>query len=305
MEEKIKRYRYSEIFGNTIQGEGHFTGHPTIWIRWWGCNFECNSFGQKQLDKPDSFDLPYSTFDVSKIKKMEDLPVWHTGCDSSYSWSNRFVKLAKLESAKEICDRLELLMKNQYNPTGIFQHPNGNDIHLAFTGGEPMMSQHACMAVLKELQVRDNLPNNITIETNGTQELKDNFKEYLENSIWGSNGDLNYKLFWSCSPKLYSSGEKWADAIKPEVIKSYANLSDFGQLKYVVDGSERTWHEVEEATKLYREQNITWPVWIMPVGADLEMQNEHAANIAHEAIQRGYNIAARVHTYLFGNAIGT
>lgn len=301
MEERIKRYRYSEIFGNTIQGEGHFTGHPTVWVRWWGCNFECHGFGQKNLDKPESFDLPYQTFDISNIKKMDELPVWHTGCDSSYSWSNKFVKLAKLETAKEICDHLENLLKNKFNPDGLFMHPSRNNTHLAFTGGEPMMSQHACLAVLKELDNRKNDPLNITIETNGTQELKEDFKEYIKDLCdFGER-----QLFWSCSPKLYSSGEKWEDAIKPEILSSYNEVNDFGQLKFVVDGSERTWNEVGKATQLYRDEGISWPVWIMPVGADLEMQNEHAADIAHQALERGYNIAARVHTYLFGNAIGT
>jgi organic radical activating enzyme len=38
-------YYVSEIF-KSIQGEGHYTGVPTIWIRSFGCNLECNGFGQ-------------------------------------------------------------------------------------------------------------------------------------------------------------------------------------------------------------------------------------------------------------------
>lgn len=307
MEERIKKYRYSEIFGGnapgkgTIQGEGHFTGHPTVWVRWWGCNLNCLGYGQKDLDKPETWEKSKEDLDISKITKLEELPVFHTQCDSAYSWMQKYIKFSKLETSKEICNHLEDLLKTKYNTNGLFQHPNGNDTHLAFTGGEPMMSQHACLAILEELKNRNNFPKNLTIETNGTQSLKNNFAEYLKNHF---NNETN-KLFWSCSPKLYSSGEKWEDAIKPEILRSYNEVSNFGQLKYVVDGSDRTWYELKKATDLYRLNGINWSVWCMPVGADLEMQTEHAAKIAHQALERGYNVAARVHTYLFGNAIGT
>ena len=36
-----KKYYYSEIF-HSIQGEGHYTGVPTTWLRFFGCNLECN-----------------------------------------------------------------------------------------------------------------------------------------------------------------------------------------------------------------------------------------------------------------------
>jgi hypothetical protein len=43
----------------------------------------------------------------------------------------------------------------------------------------------------------------------------------------------------------------------------------------------------------------------MPVGAREEEQSMTAGEVAKKAFQRGYNVAARVHVYLFGNAIGT
>jgi hypothetical protein len=42
----------------------------------------------------------------------------------------------------------------------------------------------------------------------------------------------------------------------------------------------------------------------MPVGADIEGQNLVAAKVTEGAVERGYNVAARVHTYIFGNIIG-
>ena len=110
--------------------------------------------------------------------------------------------------------------------------------------------------------------------------------------------------FWSVSPKLFLSGEKWEDAIKPEVVADYKNLSNAGQLKYVSDGSQRSWDEVEKATDLFRKAGINWPVWIMPVGATVDGQNLVAAKVAEEAVTRGYNVAARVHAYIWANVIG-
>jgi 7-carboxy-7-deazaguanine synthase len=76
-------------------------------------------------------------------------------------------------------------------------------------------------------------------------------------------------------------------------------------LKYVVDGDDRTWDEVERATGLYRNAGVMFPVFIMPVGGRVEDQHQIAATIAEQTIQRGYNLAPRVHCYLFGNALGT
>lgn len=302
---KEKQYRYSEIFGRTIQGEGRYCGVPTVWVRWWGCNFECRGFGQKDLDNPESWELPFETFDVNSVEKLEDLPVWHTGCDSSYSWSKNFRHLAHMDTAEGIANKLVNLMRNEFNPEGKFVHPKSNQItHLCFTGGEPIMSQNAIADVMEYFDHTNNYPLNITVETNGTQNVKDKLAHIIKRHAGYGTATKVHEWFWSVSPKLRASGEKFEEAINPEVVAQYAELSNFGQLKYVVDGSDRTWEEVERATKMYRDAGIEWPVWIMPVGADLEMQEEVAANVARQAIDRGYNVAPRVHVYLFGNTIG-
>jgi hypothetical protein len=102
-----KKYKYSEIFGDTFQGEGNYTGVPTVWVRFWGCNFTCDGFGQTDPTNPASWILDHQTIDVSSIKRMEDLPVFNRGCDSSYSWSRKFAHLAHTGTAVEICDHLE------------------------------------------------------------------------------------------------------------------------------------------------------------------------------------------------------
>jgi organic radical activating enzyme len=291
-----KSYNYSEIFGKTIQAEGHFTGRPTVWIRLWGCNFSCNGFGQKDPTDSTTWDLSYENIKVEDYKSMEELPVFSTGCDSSYSWAQKFQHLSHKDTAEGIVNKLRDLL-----PGRQWAHPKSEQYHhLAFTGGEPMMSQTAIVDIMKQFDEQGESPRYVTIETNGTQMPRPDFVRVM--GEWAARP--GNELFWSVSPKLYLSGEAWDQAIQPEVVSAYRDISDHGQLKYVSDGADRSWEEVEEATELYREEGIQWDVWIMPVGARKEEQEEHQAAIAEQAVERGYSVAARVHCWIFGNILG-
>jgi 7-carboxy-7-deazaguanine synthase len=302
----LDKIKYSEIFGGntsdkpTFQGEGIYTGSSSLWLRYFGCNFECKGFGQKNPADPSTYEFNYKDFDFSKIKSIDEVPMINTGCDSAYSWSSKFKHLAPSGTASEIVDKLEKKLTG-----GKFVHPKSQqDCHLVFTGGEPMLRgfQNASVQIMKEFAKRDNLPYHATFETNTTQRPTEEFKEYF--SFLNSMENDRFELFWSCSPKLYTSGEAWEKAIRPDVVEEYIKISEFGQLKYVVDGSERAWDEVEKATALYRKVGCGWPVWIMPVGSDVDQQENHAAKISDEALSRGYNVAARVHVYVYLNDQG-
>ena len=298
MEEK--KYYYSEIF-YSIQGEGHYTGVPTAWIRFFLCNLQCNGFGQIDPTNPDTYDLPFLDYDVSKIKRVEDLPVWEKGCDSSYTWAKKYKHLMGQETPQVLANKIVDVLKNENNPEGKFLHPvSKQHQHLCITGGEPLMptGQEATIGIYRELQKQDNLPSSMTFETNGTQMLKPNFIDWVK--------EIDTEIFFSCSPKLFTvSGEESKKAIKPEVVAEYRKLSSKGQLKFVVGDKDREWNEMEEALEKFRSAGVDWPVWIMPVGAREEEQSATAGEVAQKAFRRGYNVAARVHVYLFGNAIGT
>ena len=126
--------------------------------------------------------------------------------------------------------------------------------------------QAASMGIYKSLEQRANLPASMTFETNGTQKLTEPFKQWIK--------DIPEEIFFSVSPKL-------------------------------VGASRREWEELENTVRKFREAGIDWPVWIMPTGAREEEQTTTAGQVAEEAFKRGYNVSARVHVYLFGNAIGT
>ena len=295
-----KKYYYSEIF-HSIQGEGHYTGVPTAWIRFFLCNLQCSGFGQIDPTNPDTYDLPFLDYDVSQVKRVEDLPVWEKGCDSSYTWAKKYKHLMGQETPEVLANKIVDILKTESNPEGKFLHPMSKQTqHLCFTGGEPLMvtGQMASVGIYEELEKQNNLPSSMTFETNGTQKLRDPFKEWVKR--------INEEVFFSCSPKLFTvSGEQTKKAIIPEVVGEYAELSKAGQLKFVVGSDQRQWDEMDEAIEKFRAEGVDWPVWIMPVGAREEEQTATAGDVAKLAFQRGYNVAARVHVYLFGNAIGT
>jgi 7-carboxy-7-deazaguanine synthase len=169
--------RYSEIF-YSFQGEAEFAGTPAVWLRFFGCNLNCSGFGQKDPTDPSTYVLPYQTFDVNSVKRIEDLPIWTHGCDSSYSWSSRFKHLITPKSVKETCDAIEEKLRSEHNPEGLFCHPKtGQSTMLCFTGGEPMLWQKQMIAVLEELKSRGNIPELVTVETNATRPITDELRD--------------------------------------------------------------------------------------------------------------------------------
>jgi 6-pyruvoyltetrahydropterin 2'-reductase len=295
-----KKYIYSEIF-HSIQGEGHYTGVPTAWIRFFLCNLQCDGFGQKFPTKPETYELPYNDFDAHSVDRVEDLPVWDKGCDSSYTWSKKFKHLMGNATGAELAEKLINIMKNEHNPDGLFMHPlSKQHNHLCITGGEPLMrhAQNAFIDIYNNLG--DNIPSSITWETNGTQKLSDDYKNLIQSD------SFKPEAFFSVSPKLWTvAGEKREKAIKPEIVKEYYDLSKTGQLKFVVGQTKEEWQDLDEVVTMFRDAGVHYPIWIMPVGAREEEQSATAGDVAKMAFERGYNVAGRMHVYLFGNAIGT
>ena len=170
---------------------------------------------------------------------------------------------------------------------------------MCFTGGEPLMkhAQLCTMEVMTHWMNDGDYPKNVTYETNGTQMPRPEFIEFWKN--------YPGELMISCSPKLFTvAGETTKRAIRPEVVARYMEFADRGYLKFVVTGEKRAWDELDVTIEKFRAAGVDWPIWIMPSGATVEGQQVHDGDVAKMAFQRGYNVSARVHTYLWGNLIG-
>lgn len=302
--------KYSETF-YSAQGEGTYVGIPSLWMRFFLCNLQCDGFGQTDPTDPSTYELPYETIDLTNIDSVFDLPVFDKGCDSSYTWAKRYRHLITDKTVEEAVDELQSLL-----PHGNFIHPiTKNKTHMVFTGGEPMIkkTQPGMIGVLEEFAKRGMNNTHVTVETNGTRAVTPELEEFIENRFYTTDeygGMIPDSLgtpewYWSVSPKLWhTAGEKHNKAIKPEIVAKYAEISPHGQLKFVVNGTDESWTEVEENTKLFREAGCDFPVWIMGVGGTFEGLVQTEATIADEAIQRGYNYTSRVHVHIYGNAIG-
>lgn len=299
------KYRVSEVFAS-FQGEGTFTGMPTVFVRFFGCNLQCNGFGQKSPRNPMTYELPYKEVDPSKYQSIKQLPVFSKGCDSSYSWDPRFKHLVQDYTLDEIITEIGDACKNGFGvfpinltteeDLEVWRHPTTNNkIQICYTGGEPLMWQKQIVEISNELDRLDSFPDQITFETNGTKQWKSQ-DTYLAEHV-----------HVACSPKLYSvSGE--ADAVRPDVIHSLAMDFDSGCIKFVHNGSVEAWEELDQYIVDIEEaiSGLNWDIWIMPVGATVEDQHANSIRpIVEESLRRGYNISLRAQAYAFGNEVGT
>jgi 7-carboxy-7-deazaguanine synthase len=282
----MSHLKVSELF-YSIQGEGRYMGVPSIFIRTYGCNFTCGGFGMPKGEMSSERDV--IAIKAEDYTDYKSLPLVSTGCDSYASWDPRFKHLSPVIDTDSIVDSI----------CDILPHGRWMDEHLVITGGEPLLGwqraypdllSNSKMTALKE----------ITFETNGTQELSTEFKEYI--SKWKMHREKN-ALTFSVSPKLSISGEKWDEAICPEVIRQYESIG-FVYLKFVV-ASEEDVEEAEKAVKEFRAGGFRGPVYLMPCGGVESLYNMNAKNVAIAAMNRGWRYSDRLQVPLFKNEWGT
>lgn len=283
------KIKISELF-YSAQGEGRFVGVPSVFLRTFGCNFTCAGFGCKPGETSKEADEVAKN--IHLYKDFTSLPLVNTGCDSYASWHPAFKDLSPASETEWIVDALLTA-----TPNGRWVQDNGNDVHLVITGGEPLLGwQRAYEELLSHPNMAD--LQNLTFETNGTQDLKTNFEEYL--AYWGSQP--NREVTFSVSPKLSASGELWSDAIQPDVVKEYQKFGTT-YLKFVVD-SEKHFEEVDQAVSEYRAVGFKGKVFVMPQGGVVTPYAENRVNVANWALERGYNYSPRLHVDLWGNGWG-
>ena len=297
------KLRYSEAF-YSVQGEGRFVGVPSVLLRTFGCNFRCLNFGldrsepmrdEKQkngiIRNQEVQDLIDNNVHKD-TKEFNDLPIIHTGCDTYASIYPEFKHYNMLKGVDDVVEHLCRL-----TPKGKWVQDNGQDVHLIMTGGEPLLAwQRLYVELFEHPRMKD--LKNVTFETNTTQLLHTDFKNYLQDQD-------RFEITWSCSPKLSVSGEPWETAIKPEVAVDYADVGgSIMYLKFVV--ADRT--DIEEAGRAvdeYKAAGIHCPVYLMPLGGRSEEYNLNVNEVANICMEKGWRFTPRLHISLFGNAWGT
>jgi organic radical activating enzyme len=280
----MSKIKIAELF-YSIQGEGRYMGVPSIFLRTFGCNFQCGGFGMPKGELSNERNL----VDATKYKIYGELPLVSTGCDSYASWDPRFKHLSPTLSSEEIAEQIiELLPYKEWN-----------EEHLVITGGEPLLGWQRAYPDLLDHPKMKNLKE-ITFETNGTQELTKEFVEYLLN--WQSE-NFDRQITFSVSAKLSCSGEKREEAIQPETVISYEHVG-YTYLKFVV-ATEEDAEEALEAADIYRENGFTGPIYLMPVGGVESVYALNNRRVAELAMKNGLRYSDRLQVPLFKNEWGT
>ena len=280
----MSKLKIAELF-YSIQGEGRYMGVPSVFLRTFGCNFKCAGFGMPRGELSEEA----NNIDPINFKTYNELPLVSTGCDSYASWDPRFKDLSPMLTSDAIADRImEILPQDHWK-----------DEHLVITGGEPLLGwqraypdllSHPKMAGLKE----------ITFETNGTQKLTEEFKEYL--GEWTAE-QWDREITFSVSAKLPCSGEKWEEAILPEVVCEYEKRGT-AYLKFVI-ATEQDFADAECAIGAYRAAGFKGHVYLMPVGGVESVYTLNNKNVALIAMKNGLRYSDRLQVPLFKNEWGT
>ncbi|UTS52040.1 queuosine biosynthesis protein [Synechococcus phage BUCT-ZZ01] len=286
----MKKIKVTEMF-YSVQGEGRFTGAPSVFLRTYGCNFECRGFSMPEGQKTDEPERILASIDLSTIKHISELPLSSTGCDSYVSWHPKVKHLAETIEIEELAQRLVDLTPNK----------SFSGIDLVITGGEPLLGwQKAYPALLDILFKRHHL-SSVTFETNGTQKLVPEFEDYIK--------DKFFQFHFSVSAKLSCSGHTAEEAIKPEVLEQYVGTLAMVDLKFVVDpNQENSIQEIKDTIKKYQEGKSYQAfdiVYLMPEGGVGQTYEANASKVAKIALENGWHFSPRLQVPLFKNEWGT
>jgi organic radical activating enzyme len=282
----MSKLKIAELF-YSIQGEGRYMGVPSVFLRTFGCNFKCAGFGMPKGE----LSTEANNVDPTKYSKYEELPLVSTGCDSYASWDPRFKDLSPMLTTDAIAERIcEILPFNEWK-----------DEHLVITGGEPLLGwQRAYPDLLRHPKMRG--LKEITFETNGTQEISEEFGDFL---IEWQMPQLEYvpQITFSVSAKLSCSGEARNEAIRPDIVCSYEEYG-YTYLKFVV-ATEEDADEAIETADIYRAEGFTGPIYLMPVGGVESVYTLNNRRVAELAMKNGLRYSDRLQVPLFKNEWGT
>lgn len=261
-------------------------GVPSVFLRTFGCNFTCDSFGMPRGEKSQE----RHNIVVSNYKTYNELPLVSSGCDSYASWMPDFKDLSPMLTSDAIVERI----------MEILPHGEWRDEHLVITGGEPLLGWQRAYPDLLDHPKMKGLKE-ITFETNGTQKLTQDFKNYL--GVWKGLPRQKREITFSVSAKLPCSGEKWEEAIRPEIVCEYEEVGT-AYLKFVI-ATEQDFEDAMKATAEFRAAGFTGHVYLMPVGG---VESVYALNnraVAIMAMNAGLRYSDRLQVPLFKNEWGT
>lgn len=284
VQKEVKTVRVSEIF-YSLQGEGLRVGVPSIFVRFFGCNFRCPGFGMPKGEiSTEADDIVKQVLSCPQnYPDYQSLPLAKTGCDSYPSWHPKLAQYSNDVDQHQLMSMINNIMPKTTNLPDI-----------VFTGGEPLLprTQSFIASFLRDYSDRFNY---ITFETNGTMLLT----EQLKTALLSKN-----KIIFSISPKLSCSGVPKNKAINYDVWKDINwfvsnTTSRTCYLKFVISNED----DVQEIEDVLQNCPIDVPgVYVMPEGGTTETYNANCKIVADIALKYGYVFSPRLHVSLYGNS---
>jgi 6-pyruvoyltetrahydropterin 2'-reductase len=254
-------------FFYSLQGEGLFSGVPGFFIRFPGCNLNCGS-------EPGA---RWVCDSVAQWTKSEDWTV-------EQLWS-------------------KMVEESTLSEEGLCKALNRGDIHVTFTGGEPLLSGNrtSITEIVKFLSTKAKRIF-YEVETNGTLEL---FTEDAFNMFGAKN-----PVYINCSPKLASSGIQKEKRIVLDALSSLITNREINDvnLKFVVASYE----DVTEAIELLRTlaentgeslEDLKQHTYLMPAGASREDVVKVSPQVWEWCVMHQLKFSSRLHVIAFDRRI--
>lgn len=270
--------KINELF-LSIQGEGKFTGVPSVFVRLTGCNLSCSFAGGSV-------------------------------CDSMYA-----AHPGRPDEVKNVpINELSYAIGQLLDQIG---DEDGDMSHIVITGGEPLLQQNAIIDLMEQL-AEDSTHNAITIETNGSiQPNMDLFGKDVFWSV-SPKLSTSCCFEGTNVPETQQLIHKRA-RINPDALASIICSGDDYQLKFVYSGQESVneikeliaevtkWAEDKSRGQLgaldvnYRLDHINEHIMLMPEGATIEQLEKTAPEAVQACIKNGWRYCDRTHIRIWND----
>lgn len=189
-------------------------------------------------------------------------------CDTPYTWD-----WSRHDPSVELSERV---------PADVLAELDAMQVDMVVvTGGEPLLQQRRLPSLLEPVRARG---WRVEVETSGT--------------IVPLAPTVALVDRFNVSPKLANSGMPASRRLRPDAL---AALRDTGcaVFKFVA----RDAGDLDEIAELVDELALR-DVWVMPEGTDAATVLERTRTLAPHVIDRGWNLATRLHVLVWGDERG-
>jgi organic radical activating enzyme len=196
-------------------------------------------------------------------------------CDTKFTWDLEKIEPGFVKGANEVCEDANALLRN------VKMIPR--QVHVIFTGGEPMLHQHRLPLLISQLQSFGF--DFFEMETNGT--------------IVPSLEMATLISWWNCSPKLRNNGLDPIQNIVPAALREI-ELTDRADFKFVVQNKS----DIDEIEREFLHIISRKGVMLMPEGVTRESILAKTGWLMEECQKRGFRFSSRLHILAWGNERG-